>query len=550
MAAECSCRVLALAEKHVFNNKNKRVEVGLSTSSIAHKVINHIALSGCDDVFGRPFFPDRWDEQLLSDPKWQDFLRSEISAALTQNPVTIGNVSYLSVPKGRHTFRSVCHLSLSDTLKYTALAFSIGKTIEAARQPKSVVFSNRFDGRSFTLNRKGYDLFRQKSKELSDSGKYKIKVITDISNFYDRLNLHKLENILKEIGCDEATVGKLNDVLMRWSHQQSYGLPVGTDASRLLAEAMLINADNELSKNRIKFVRYVDDYRIFCKSPEQAYEAMQVLDSALRAEGLFLNSGKTRLIDLDHENEEDSLETDHFEPIDLNEKIEKQTLVRSGRYSSRIAKYYKYPGKEAVKELQSIDVNQLLKEISQPSCQEDKLKLYIKASIYASQPNFVFIENALSLYPHLIPYACDALIKETGDDGIIKDDKYCKSAVRYFRNIYRKFLNNDYFRIQIIRLLSQIDSDVGSFISKEISNIKPSQDIQFSQTLYIAGQKLPRVAFLRMLSNYHSYGYVARTCLIYCLVKGNILKDEERKAQIRNFKRTEPDGFLNKLLKS
>lgn len=456
----------------------------------------------------------------------------------------------MAVPKGRHTFRSVAHLSLSDTLKYTALAFSLGKTIESARLSKSTVFSNRFNARTFSLNRKGYDLFRQKSKYLSESGKYNVKVVTDISNFYDRLNLHKLQNILLEIGCEPVTVSKLNDILLRWSQQQSYGLPVGTDASRLLAEAMLINADRELSKHRIKFVRYVDDYRVFCKSPEQAYEAMQVLDAALRAEGLFLNSGKTRLIDLEHDNEEEPQEIEHFEPIDPTEKIEKHKRVSSGRYSSRIAKFYKYPGKEAIKSLQDIELDNLLKEIKEPNCPEDKLKLYVKASIYAAQPSFSDLESAISLYPHLIPYVCDALIKEMNGAGVINDHSYRRQAIRHFRKCYRNLNRNDYFRVQIIKFLCEVDNSIGQFISSQIFNVKPSQDIQFSQTLYLVRDKLPRSTFLRLLSNYHSYGYVARTCLIYSLVKTHILSDEERKAQIRNFKKTEPDGFLNKLLKS
>ena len=51
---------------------------------IAEKVITHIYISGCDDVVGRPFFPDRWDKELLSDSNWQAFFKTEIGGALTR----------------------------------------------------------------------------------------------------------------------------------------------------------------------------------------------------------------------------------------------------------------------------------------------------------------------------------------------------------------------------------------------------------------------------------------------------------------------------------
>lgn len=321
--------------------------------NLAERIVSHIRESGCDDVLNGPFFCARWDAALLLLPSWQELFRSQIGAAITQNPVSVGSLCSIAVPKSRYTFRTVAHMSLLDTLKYTALVFSMGKNIEANRLKSSVVFSNRYNSRKTSLDRSNYDRFRQQSKKLSDSGKYKVKVVTDIANFYDRINLHKLENILNEKKCDSVTVSKINTVLLQWSQQQSYGIPVGSDASRLLAEAMLINADNELASHRIKFIRYVDDYRIFCSSQEKAYEAMQLLDKALRREGLFLNSGKTKLIDLDREREEKELARDEFDPLDLEEKIEAFKTIH-GTYSSRIAKYYRYPGKETAKTLATI----------------------------------------------------------------------------------------------------------------------------------------------------------------------------------------------------
>lgn len=517
-------------------------------ANFADKIIDHIASTGCDDVLSKPFFCDRWEEDLLKEASWRDFLRAEIGGAIAQNPVAIGDLCHIAVPKSRYTFRTVSHMSLVDTLKYTALVFFIGKEIESSRLSKKIVFSNRFDPRALKLDRSNYDGFREESKRLSESGRYKVKVITDIANYYDRLNIHKLESILKEKGCDPKIVSKINDILIRWSKKQSFGIPVGSDASRLLAEAMLINADKELSEHRVKFIRYVDDYRIFCSSQERAYEAMQLLDRALRREGLFLNSGKTKLIDLTRGHEEERPDTAEFEPIDVDEKVVKTRLER-GRYASRIAKYYHFPGKEAVKKLRALDLSRELEKARDPTVSEDDLKNFVKAAIYASTPDFSWLERVLDLYPHLIPYVVDAVIKEFNRDKATFDKAFLKRAVAKFRTIFRSYSRNDYFRIQACRLLCEIDKNCGEFLSMEISRLNSGEEVVLSQVIYFLKDRVPRSRFLDMISKFSSYGAFSRTSLGYILYKELVLKQDERRAQMKNLSRFELDPFLLKLLK-
>lgn len=517
-------------------------------ANFADKIIAHVAESGCDDVLSKPFFCDRWDEELLKDSIWLDFLKGQIGAAMTQNPVAVGNLCNIAIPKSRYTFRNISHMSLVDTLKYTALVFSIGSEIESARLPKSVIFSNRFDARSLKLDRSNYDGFRRSSKKLSDSGKYKVKIITDISNFYDRLSLHKLENILKEKGCSLKTVEKINDILIRWSNQQSFGIPVGSDASRLLAEAMLINADKELSLHRIKFIRYVDDYRIFCSSHERAYEAMQLLDRALRREGLFLNSGKTKLIDLSAGHEEEDERKAEFEPIDTEEKIEKTKIIR-GRYTSRIAKYYRFPGKEAIQNLQSVDLASEISKVSNPSISEEDLKRFVKAAIYAAHPDFSWLENIVDIFPHLIPYVVDAISKEWERDSSRFDVTFRKKCIAKFRSIFRVYTRNEYFRIQSCRLLCTIDSKCGEFLAKEILKLQSGGEVIFSQVVYFLSGQIPRSQFLDMLDRFQSYGLFSKASLVFILQRSLVLTQEERRAQLKNLAKFELDPFLLKLMR-
>lgn len=81
------------------------------------------------------------------------------------------------------------------------------------------------------------------------------------------------------------------------SSQTSYGLPVGGNASRILAEMLLNSVDRLLVANRVTFARFVDDYYIFCQTKEQAHRDLAFLsDSLLQNEGLSLSRTKTRLM--------------------------------------------------------------------------------------------------------------------------------------------------------------------------------------------------------------------------------------------------------------
>lgn len=515
---------------------------------LAKKVMDHLKSAGLDDVIGPPFFCERHELALLDDANWREFFRQEIQLALTQYPPSLGALQHISVPKGRYTFRSIAYMTIADTIKFTAAAFSLGETIEPKRLDANIVFSNRFSTADLTLDKSRYDQFRARSKELSDPAQFKIKVVTDIANFYDRLNLHKLENILLEIRCDRQRVKMVIHALMHWSKQQSFGLPVGSDGTRLLAEAMLINVDNELKQRGITFVRYVDDFRLFSATQQQAYEAMQVLDDALRREGLFVNSGKTRLVDLQREAEEAPERQEAFQPVDVNAKEEVSTRVKT-RYGSRIAKFYRFPGKETVERLQKVDLAQSLEAIRDPSTDEDKLKDHVKAAVYAPKPTFEPLQNTLNIYPHLIPYCVDAIVKEYTQNLEKFDDNFLKAATIYFRKCFEAYARNDYFRIQCARCLCAIDDDCGEFLGLQLRDMNAASEVVFAQLVLMLGQDLSRNTLLALLEKFGSYGSLAKTALVRALTAGGILSEDERRPLQKNLMAAEQDKFIKQLLK-
>jgi hypothetical protein len=78
--------------------------------------------------------------------------------------------------------------------------------------------------------------------------------------------------------------------------RQSFGIPVGGNASRLLAEVLLNDMDRALKAEGYVFTRYVDDFRIFIQEGQDPYAAIAFLSERLMTnEGLFLAAAKTRV---------------------------------------------------------------------------------------------------------------------------------------------------------------------------------------------------------------------------------------------------------------
>ena len=266
------------------------------------RAASNILQEGTSDVglVGRPFEVD-----LLSDASFQNKLRQKAVKEIVQNDLDkleVGTPSHILVPKkSLADFRSCAVTDVYDELVYLTLVLSIAKSIEANRinRSENTVFSYRlkYDERTGRLFDPGYSFssFQSHANELKKSSRYRVMVKCDIASFYDRLNLHRLNSSLLSLpNIDNDIVNLIDKLLLFWSGRNSYGLPVGSNASRILAEAELITVDNYLIQHGVKFCRFVDDYRIFARSASEANESLERLVFALEREGLFLNSGKLK----------------------------------------------------------------------------------------------------------------------------------------------------------------------------------------------------------------------------------------------------------------
>jgi hypothetical protein len=150
-------------------------------------------------------------------------------------------------------------------------------------------------------SRGAYDAYIDQVKKKSNRATIKFVALADIADFFPSIYQHRLENAIEAIASDQrgtdvarVLVRKLISNLMG---RNSYGIPVGPYASRVLAEALLIDVDAFLHSNGIDFVRWVDDYSIFCKSEYEAQSTLFSLGEWLYDQhGLTLQSAKTKIL--------------------------------------------------------------------------------------------------------------------------------------------------------------------------------------------------------------------------------------------------------------
>ena len=98
---------------------------------------------------------------------------------------------------------------------------------------------------------------------------------------------------LRTIQIPKTELDLLAKCLRRWSGTRTKGIPQGYTASDILAKVYLGPVDQALRNEDLDHLRYVDDFRVFCGSRNEAKQAILVLAELMSNRGLNLQSAKT-----------------------------------------------------------------------------------------------------------------------------------------------------------------------------------------------------------------------------------------------------------------
>ncbi len=206
------------------------------------------------------------------------------------------------VPKSRYNFRVAHQLFPIDCVLLTSCIYEIGEELEASRLPSNEgPFSYRYHTNEafdlFADDCRYGDWLRTQYHRLAFSDDVFTHVVeADISEFYQRIYHHRLENSLLVATTNKPAARFLKQFISDVRARQSFGIPVGGNASRLLAEILLNDTDRALRAEGYEFTRYVDDFRLYLKPNQDPSAALAFLSEHLMTnEGLFLASAKTRV---------------------------------------------------------------------------------------------------------------------------------------------------------------------------------------------------------------------------------------------------------------
>jgi hypothetical protein len=135
----------------------------------------------------------------------------------------------------------------------------------------------------------------------------------DISSFFDTVNHKVLENMLREYGVQKKLIKFLVDLLShitkdsyRHNFFSSTGIPQGPIASFYLADLYLHYIDMKFLKktigndSKIKYIRYVDDIKIYSKNKYDRDINLAQLDLFARDIGLIPQSNKIKRRKMDN----------------------------------------------------------------------------------------------------------------------------------------------------------------------------------------------------------------------------------------------------------
>ena len=506
------------------------------------------------EVFAKPFelemIKDKVVTQIMQAIK-ESFKNNNIKS------LKISPISHILFPKKElFDFRKCAHIQPLDEMKYLSLVLQIAGKIEKMRinKSKKKIFSYRFAPQKGYLfdPRYNYTSFREYISKRAKNNNVNIIVSCDISNFYDRLNLHKLECILSSCpDIDKKIISQINELLLFWSNRDSYGLPVGSNASRILSEASLIEVDNYLISKKIDFCRFVDDYRIFSKDSATAHHWLSLLVDRLSKEGLFINTSKTEIKDVSQSKDDGDTSLAVIVPDDaplveesvLNSKFNIPKIIRG--YSGLIPTKFRKLTENEAKKLKQVNAKHLLRKIQDSIVILPKEFVQLAKVCVAQKKSAILVQLVLILnkFPQFIPYTLDIINKY--------EDIFSEEEVLNISNELKKWLEagnaSEFILVYIVRFFGN-----GRFTNKFIL-FEYFRYLRRNEGSYIGRAVLeqlePLVGRGEMLEirDYYSRADLWEKRQIAKMVDIHIT-DKEKRPFFKNILSLEDDIFLNNTL--
>ena len=399
------------------------------------------------------------------------------------NELTIGSERLL-VPAGSHGFRITTKISPFWNLYLNGLGFAIAEANEGNRSDRVHSYRMNNDGEALFDKSRSWRTYKESTlKEPALEKEGSIVVQTDISGFYEHIYHHRLENVVNDLAPENSTVPvQIDRILNKLASGRSFGLPVGGQCARVLAEVLMTPIDASLSDAGIVWHRFVDDFALVCSSQQDAYAALSKLSNSLADYGLSLNRTKTTSLSAKHYKEYIAVQLGHGDETTV---ALRELDLHFDPYSDAARAQYE----QLKKSFDTIDIQFLL------DLEKDK-----------SQPDaFVMAQIGRALKfqePQVAAQLCATLL----DPGNL--DSFRASWSKILRGVYAVRANQEFEAVfeKIDELLDRIPGATPHLLMPEANTLHFLRAIRFQRT--DARGKFVRQAYDRSLSS-----SVRRACI-------------------------------------
>ena len=276
-------------------------------------------------------FPNRLDLHLLR--RFPDQVKERTSRLLQDTSLewANGSLSVFYEPRGDKLVRPIGYLDVDVRLAYQYLVDCVASTVEPYVDSNftGVIFSHRIRSPNAELMfedpREAHDRFIDRQHEEARARNFSHCVKLDVANYYERIDQHKLQPLLEKRGVSGSVTSTLCGLLRKFNNGRSYGIPQGLWPSDYLGNIYLLDLDEFIRDQGLLFLRFVDDYRIFCNSDLEGRRILKECCKVLSELGLNAQPLKSGVVDVESLDPELKPITQQFLSL---KKTQQRILVR------------------------------------------------------------------------------------------------------------------------------------------------------------------------------------------------------------------------------
>lgn len=173
------------------------------------------------------------------------------------------------------------------------------------------LYAGKFSSWFYEKWTRGYSAFNKQAKVAYSQG-FKFTASFDLTACYDSIDHKVLKHFLRDLKLSEEFAVSFVDLLSAWTATNKnifhgHGIPQGPLSSGLVSEVVLRHFDESGKRKKgdvVRYFRYVDDIRLYAKDEKHLRITLVELDKISKDIGLFPQSGKISIREIDDINEE------------------------------------------------------------------------------------------------------------------------------------------------------------------------------------------------------------------------------------------------------